>query len=96
MDDDEVKVTAEYAFGMAFLSLALKAWGPSVLRRCFRKFDAVKQMMRDRGHDSIHTNVVAANSIAMKLNRRFGFEEVRRDSGFVLMRQDIGGCDGFV
>jgi hypothetical protein len=87
VDDDRALFRIELNFGMAFLHLELRRFGPKIMRECKEGMTAVKRLLRQDGYKFVHVMINDNDTLLYKWETKMGFTELRRKGGYILMRQ---------
>lgn len=87
-DDALGSVKLEFAAGRVFLHVTVLQ-PLEAMRKIQQEFPGLKAKLRARGYDKVHVIIRDGDEKLYRFERFFGFEEVRRRGGFVLMAQ---GC----
>ena len=85
-DDKRARLVAEFYRGRVFLHLEVRQWGIGVAREFRARWPGVKLALKNVGFDRIYAYVQEERVEKFsRFVRPFGFSEVRRRNGFVLM-----------
>lgn len=88
-DDGRWRLVLEFGPGRVFLHLRVARWNVSVLRLMRARWPAIRELLlRDMGYPAVHAFYRESNALMSKFAARFGFREVRRYGGFVLLETD--------
>lgn len=86
VDDERGHMKIEFNGGMAFLHLALKQVMQG-MRDTKRLFPDLKAWLRSMGHEFVFVIIPTGDEKLYRFEQMFGFKEVRRTSGHILMAQ---------
>ena len=79
---------AEFYRGMVFLHLRVDRWGPSVMRLMRSRWPVIQEALREVGYTKIFAFYRESNRTMAAFAGRFGFREVRRNIGWVLLEKN--------
>lgn len=73
--------------GAIFFHVKLWKWGAHKYREYQRVFSTLLAALREQGHRAVYATPRETDEAAQRLVRAFGFHEVRRRGGYVLMER---------
>ena len=88
-DDALATVKIEFNNHMAFLHLVIHTNAVQAMRYIREGFPTVKKTLRELGHDKVYVIIPEGDNKLYRFERFFGFEEVRRAGGNILMAQEV-------
>lgn len=87
VDDELGTLRLEFNRGMVFLHVTLRK--PMAAMRAIRdRFPTLKEMLRNMGYKQVHVIIPEGDEKLYRFETMFGFRELRRARGHILMRQE--------
>jgi len=87
IDDERGIYRLEIALGKVFLHLELRQWGPSIVRAIREELANTKRFLAERGILLMFVLIDEGGPKLYKFGCMFGFEEIARGNGRILMQQ---------
>lgn len=84
-ENASVRCVLELWRGRCFLHFSVKRWLPSTRRLVRDRLIVLKQLLPELGVSKLEAFMPLADPRIMKMAQIFGFREVRRNEGFILM-----------
>lgn len=88
-DDEFMRMILEFYGEHVYVHLRVKRWGASVLRLMRSRWSSVRGMLGSVGYSTVRAFYLESNLSMAKFAGLFGFRELRRKDGFVLLE----ACD---
>ncbi len=86
-DSDLGTARVEVNSGMAFLHLTLKK-RVAGFREARKRMPSIKAWLKERGFAQVHVIIPEGDDKLYRFERAFGFTEVKRAAGQILLRQE--------
>ena len=87
VDDERGVLKVEFNSGMVFLHVKFRQVMAG-MRSAKAMFPTVKEMLRGMGYKRIHVIIPEGDDALYRFERYFGFRDVRRIGGHILMEQE--------
>ena len=84
-DDGNTRMVLEFYCDRVYVHLRVRRWGPEVLRLMRARWPGIKQLLHEVGYVKINAFYRESNKLMPKFAGMFGFKEIKRAGGFVMM-----------
>jgi hypothetical protein len=89
VEDRDCRVRVEFWRGYVFFHCKFHRWSVRAMRVVDAAYPKMMSLMADLGFEFLHLFIPDGKQGLYRFCERFGFREVERKSGWVLMRQEV-------